>query len=234
MGGTSRPCGRSGPDRWALRRAVGKAQRALAHSGRGLRRTDVYGDGMRLAGGTLMVPTADDSSDERGTRRGTILEVLLAFAIIVGFAAGYVPISEVPLLVLLGWLSLRRRKLDWSAVGLTRPAKPRRVALLTLTGIAYAVIALYIVDPFIDRISGPADLSDFADVRGNVGLLVFWIALSWILGAFGEELAYRGYLMSRIGGLLGQTANAWRLSLILTSVLFGIAHISEGTSGVIS
>ena len=75
----------------------------------------------------------------------------------------------------------------------------RRAALLIAAGVTYAIISLYTLDPLLDRLTGhPADLSEFADVRGNASMLLFWLLLSWVLGALGEELAYRGYILNRI------------------------------------
>lgn len=66
-------------------------------------------------------------------------ELLLAGAIIVGANIyDVVPVSETPWLVLLGWLSLRRRGLTWRALGLQRPVN-------WITTIAVALAAGVIV-----------------------------------------------------------------------------------------
>jgi CAAX protease family protein len=176
----------------------------------------------------------NDRMHQESGRRAAIVELLLSAAIVEGFAAGFVPVSEVPFLVVLGWLSLRRRKLRWASVGLTRPAARSRAALLVLAGVLYAIVSLYALDPLIDRISGPADMSEFAEVRGNADMLAFWIGLSWLLGAFGEELGYRGYLMNRITDVVGDDASGWSVAVLASSALFGLSHISQGASGMIS
>jgi membrane protease YdiL (CAAX protease family) len=75
-------------------------------------------------------------------------------------------------------------------------------------------------------------LSQFAPVKGNVFLLTLFLVLVWTLAAFGEELVYRGYLMNRISELAGGSGPAWSLSLVVVSVLFGVAHLYQGISGV--
>ena len=58
-----------------------------------------------------------------------------------------------------------------------------------------------------------------------------FLGLSWSLGAFGEELCFRGFLMKRLAQLLGETRMAWIASLVLASVLFGWGHTEQGVSG---
>ncbi len=163
------------------------------------------------------------------------VELALALLIVAAFAASVLPISEVPALLVLGWVSLRRRKLRWSSVGLRRPENGRRAVLLIAAGVAYAIVSLYRLDPLLDRLAGrPADLSEFADVRGNASMLIFWLLLSWLLGGFGEELAYRGYLLNRIADLAPQRVAGPSLAVLGSAVLFGVSHMSQGPSGVIS
>ena len=171
----------------------------------------------------------------RRPTRWAAIELVSAVLIVAAFAAGVLPVTEVPALLILGWVSLRRRKLRWSSVGLRRPVNGRRAALLIAAGVAYGILSLYTLDPLLDRLTGhPADLSEFADVRGNASMLRFWLLLSWLLGAFGEELAYRGYLINRITDLVPQRAAAPSIAILGSSLLFGVSHISQGLSGVIS
>jgi len=170
----------------------------------------------------------------RQSTRWAAIELALVVLIVAAFVAGVLPVTEVPALVILGWVSLRRRGLRWSSVGLRRWENGRRAALLIGAGVAYALITLYTLDPLLDRLTGhPADLSEFADVRGNAPMLGFWLLLSWVLGAFGEELAYRGYIMNRISDLAPQRA-AQSIAILGSALLFGVSHISQGLSGVIS
>ena len=83
--------------------------------------------------------------------RWAAIELAFAVLIVAAFAAGVLPVSEVPALLILGWVSLRRRGLRWSSVGLRRPENGRRAALLTAVGVAYAIISLYTLDPLLDR-----------------------------------------------------------------------------------
>ena len=88
--------------------------------------------------------------------------------------------------------------------------------------------------PLLIRLTGKQpDLHDFADLRGNITLLLIYLALTWTLAAFGEEMVWRGYLMNRVADLVGGTRNAWIVSLILVHCAFGLAHLYQGITGII-
>jgi membrane protease YdiL (CAAX protease family) len=68
-------------------------------------------------------------------------------------------------------------------------------------------------------------------LTGNIKMTLIFIALSWTLAAFGEELFWRGYLMNRVADIGGRTPPAWIVSLIVVSIAFGLAHGYQGPTG---
>ena len=58
------------------------------------------------------------------------------------------------------------------------------------------------------------------------------LALSWKLAAFGEELAYRGYVKTRLRDILPAGTLGLGIAVVLSSVLFGLAHTDQGLIGV--
>ena len=70
-------------------------------------------------------------------------------------------------------------------------------------------------------------------MRDNWKLLLLFVALSWTLAAFGEEMVSRGYLMNRVAGLFRNPKVAWTVSLIVVSFVFGLSHIDQGITGQI-
>ncbi len=164
-----------------------------------------------------------------------IAELIIVILIVVASLAGFVPLSETPFLLLLGWLSLWLRGLGWRAVGLKRPAHWRHTLLLGgAVGIVYQFFGDYVVEPLVVLLTGrPVNLSQFASIEGNVFLLCLFLVLVWTAAAFGEELVYRGYLMNRVAELAGGSSAAWAVSLVFVSVVFGVAHIDQGISGII-
>jgi len=96
------------------------------------------------------------------------------------------------------------------------------------------LIGLLVVQSFVAWVSGAQpDLSDFQELKGNLVLLLLLVTLSWLVAAFGEEMVYRGYLMNRAAEWGGNGRRAWWLSAFLVSVLFGVAHASQGPSGMV-
>lgn len=162
-------------------------------------------------------------------------ELIIALLIIVAYLANLIPFSETPFLFLLGWFSLWLRGIGWRAVGFKRPARWSRTLLLGIAvGVAYQFLTTYVLEPLVILLTGKqTDLSQFAPLRGNVFLLLFFLVLVWTLAAFGEELVYRGYLMNRVAELAGDGRGAWAVSLVVVSILFGVGHLYQGISGIL-
>ncbi len=164
-----------------------------------------------------------------------ITELIIVLLIIVcANLSGFISFNETPLLFLFGWLSLSLRGMGWRAVGLKRPARWRRTLLLGLeVGIVCQLFTLLL--PLLVSLTGQAiDLSRFSPLVGNVSLLLLMLARVWTLTVFGEELAYRGYLMNRVAELAGGSSMAWAVSLVFVSVLFGVGHMYQGVSGAVA
>jgi len=68
-------------------------------------------------------------------------------------------------------------------------------------------------------------------LTGNLKMTALFIALSWTLAAFGEEMVWRGYLMSRVADVFGRGRAAWAASLVIVSTVFGLAHGYQGLTG---
>jgi len=163
------------------------------------------------------------------------LEIGVAILILTVYLAGYLPFSEIPFLLLFGWLSLWLRGVGWKGVGLKRPARwGRALTLGAVTGVTFQFFGSYVLEPLIVRLTRhPVDLSQFANLRGNVFFLLVLLALVWTFAAFGEEFVYRGYLMNRVAELAGGGTAAWAVSLTFVSALFGVAHLYQGVSGIL-
>ena len=164
-----------------------------------------------------------------------ILEVAVVAGLFAADLYHHIFISKTPYLFLLGWISLRLRGLRWKDVGFARPRSWGKVIVWgVLCGAAMELFELFVSQPLFARLFGKMpDLSDFADLAGNWKVTLFLIVLVWTLGALGEEIVYRGYLMNRVAGLFRGTQAAWIVSLIIVSVVFGCAHIDQGVTGMV-
>jgi len=146
-----------------------------------------------------------------------------------------IPLSDVPWLFVIGWISLRLRGQRWRSVGLVRPASWRKtVAVAAAAAIALQLLSTFVTEPIISRLTHqPTDLSLFRPLVGNVKLLLLGLGWIWTLAAIGEELVYRGYLLNRIVDLIGRTPIAWACSVLLVSALFGLGHLYQGPTGAL-
>lgn len=175
----------------------------------------------------------------RQRTHNSIALALAEFAIVAGvFYADvhhHIYVSKTPYLFLLGWVSLRLRGMRWKDVGFARPCSWGNAILLSAAaGVLMEVLELFVTQPLLARWLGKMpDLSDFADMVGNLKLLLIYVVLVWVLGALGEEIVYRGYLMNRVAGLFRETKVAWIASLIIVSAVFGCAHIDQGATGMV-
>ena len=179
----------------------------------------------------------DELSLPRKGRGDSAWLVVVEFAIVVAlFVADFkhhVFFSKTPYLFLLGWISLRWRGLGWRDVGLARPTNWRRTIVIgVLGGIGIELLELFITQPLLVKLTGKMpDFSDLGELHGNGKLVLLYLALTWTLAAFGEEMVYRGYLMNRVAGLFRNSKIAWMISLIAVSFVFGLGHIDQGITG---
>jgi uncharacterized protein len=164
-----------------------------------------------------------------------IAELVVVILIFVADARHLIPVSKTPFLLLLGWISLRVRKLGWAQVGLTR-YRNWKVSLLlgVAAGLLLEGFQLFVSQPLLVRwLHKQPDLETFRALNGNLKWTLIAIVGAWTLAAFGEEMVYRGYLMNRVADLFNRTRSAWIISLIAVHVGFGLAHAYQGVTGVI-
>jgi membrane protease YdiL (CAAX protease family) len=164
-----------------------------------------------------------------------LVEFLLVALIFYADYRGLIPFSKTPELLLLGWISLHVRRLRWRDVGLTRYRSwPVTIAIGVVLGVLAEAFQLLVTQPILARLIGKQpDLDLFRMLTGNVKMTALFIALSWTLAAFGEELFWRGYLMNRVADTCGRTPRAWVVSLVIVNMVFGVAHGYQGWTGLI-
>lgn len=171
--------------------------------------------------------------------RGSVALALAEFAVVAALfwadVHHHIYLSKTPYLFVLGWASLRLRGMRWKDVGFVRPRSWGKALLLgCAVGVVMEAIELFITQPLLARWLGKMpDLSDFSDMTGNLKVFLLYMVLLWTLGALGEEIDYRGYLMNRLAGVFRDTKAAWVVSLIVVSVVFGCGHLDQGWTGMI-
>ncbi|OGC77781.1 MAG: hypothetical protein A2Z27_02675 [candidate division Zixibacteria bacterium RBG_16_50_21] len=101
--------------------------------------------------------------------------------------------------------------------------------LNTLFGIGFLIFAVFFFSILSQVIHGLDQPKEIAQYLPKTGLdYSLWIILS-LSAAIGEELSFRGFLLTRLTPVLG---NFWAAAL-LSSISFGIGHLYQGALGVI-
>ncbi len=103
-----------------------------------------------------------------------------------------------------------------------------------MRNVGYNALDISVILPLLHRFTGePLDLTEFASLKGNAGMLLLLTAASWLSAAFPEEMLYRGYILNRLADVSGRTVVGWPLSATLVSLAFRIAHHAQGVTGVL-
>lgn len=162
-------------------------------------------------------------------------ELMLGAFLVIGYNVLRIVPNEVPILFVLGMVSLRLRDGGWGAMGLRRPVSWRRIILIALAAaILRILLGELVIDPLTARFWPPAVApAGTESIAGNLGEALKWLGIVWTWAAFGEEIAYRGYLLTRAADLGGRSATAYWIGVVFVAVLFGLGHYYKGPSGVI-
>lgn len=140
------------------------------------------------------------------------------------------------LLLTLGLLTLYMRAtgLRWSAMGLLplRGWKAKLMVLpkagLTLVAFAIVVALTTIVGPaiglaFLTEV--PAGVENrWGDVAGSWPHYLLWLGIVWTAAAFGEEMFFRGYLVTRLQSLFRGGLPGAILAVAISAMIFGYGH----------
>jgi len=172
-------------------------------------------------------------AESRRQQAWNLAEIAAFAAVVVADSVGLIPLTQTIVLLPLVWLLLRLRREPWASIGFSRPTSiPRAILFGVIAGVAMELFAVYITTPAISAYFGvQPDYSDFKAIEGSIPVLLIFLALSWTLAAFGEEICFRGFFMERIARIFGGGSLAWILSLVLASAFFGWGHTEQGVSG---
>jgi len=85
----------------------------------------------------------------------------------------------------------------------------------------------------ITGIPESSDMSNYDYLKDNIGLLLLTLIGVYIVASFGEEVIYRAFLINRISelGLSGKAGKI--IVVIISAIIFGLAHYSWGPMGIV-
>ena len=181
---------------------------------------------------SLPEPTRDDNAGPASS--GRIAEQLRGFGPIgllalVVILAGNLVLAPMSALFVLIWARLSHT--PWQALGFGRPRSWTRTLMIGIPfGIAFKLGMKAIVMPLF---AAPALNPPYQYLAGNAAALPWALYTMIVVGGFGEETLFRGFLFERLGKVLGVGRGALALTVVLTSGLFAAVHYREqGLAGV--
>jgi membrane protease YdiL (CAAX protease family) len=184
-----------------------------------------------------LTPTTFDKDAKNTSTSRTLsaVEFMIGASIVIAYNVFRVIPNEVVILFVLGMVSVRLRDGGLAAMGFRRPASWARVLQIALAAAALRILlGEFVIDPLTEQFWPPAVAPEVAEgITGNLKNALLVLLLVWTFAAFGEEIAYRGYLLLRAADVGRRSTASYWVAVILVSVLFGYGHYYKGPSGMI-
>jgi membrane protease YdiL (CAAX protease family) len=175
---------------------------------------------------TEVVPDSLGAAQLRGFGPLGIVAIVLIL-----FGGNYVTSGGVviPVSTALVWAWMRLSQTPWTEIGYVKPSSwTRSAAIGTAGGICFKLLMKIVVMPLLR--ADPINHAFHGWVGNRTALpIAIWACL---VAGFGEETVSRGYLFERLGKLLGRGRSAKLAIVLITAVLFGLAHFQvQGLAG---
>ena len=142
------------------------------------------------------------------------------------------------LAIIFGGIILKRQGSSWREIGLGKPASWLKTAFLGVGAWIGAVVVFVAVQTIaiglltaLGLAPSEIDQSRFNPIEGNLPLFILMVILAWTTIAFGEELFYRAFLITR---LVDYTTIGQGLAILISGIIFGVVHFAEGPVGILS
>lgn len=165
-----------------------------------------------------------------------VIELLIAIGLVIAANIfDLLPYSETPYILILVLLSFALHKTGLSSLGFRKPKSwVKTIGIGLIAAVGLQLFSSYITEPFFAKLTGAeADTAQFNVLKGNTKFLLKYLVLAWTLAAFGEEIVFRGFIANKFAALFGSTNKALWAGVIMSSILFGLAHYYKGPAGMI-
>ena len=138
-------------------------------------------------------------------------------------------------LALMAAASLAVRREGPRSLGFRPLASPaRRLLQVTTLTVGWTAAVFLLVMPVAEHLTGTTqDVSEFADLEGDLPRFLLVLGLAWTLAAVVEELAFRGYLLTRITDVVGSSPLARAAAVVAVALLFAVIHDEQGVVGMV-
>lgn len=182
----------------------------------------------------MTIPVPERESLTSRQRWLSLAEFLVGAAIVIGHNVYRVIPNEVPILFVLGWISIRLRDGGWKTVGLRKPDSWGKTILWgVVTGVLVLVAGELVLALGTKIWSHPAAAPSVIKEASTWKSALVALGIIWTFAAFGEEMGYRGYLMTRAADVGNRSKLAYLGALVASSVLFGYGHFFKGPPGIL-
>jgi membrane protease YdiL (CAAX protease family) len=128
------------------------------------------------------------------------------------------------------WLFSWLKGTGWSDLGFKRPDSWLRIIVVGL----FIAIVLQGAALLQIKLGGPSpDISSFSQIKNNPWALLGYLVIAWTSAGFGEEIIWRGFIMTQISRLFGSGKTGWTIGLLSSAFLFGLIHAYQGIVGIV-
>jgi CAAX protease family protein len=147
------------------------------------------------------------------------------------------------LIVLTGYMRMRRE--TWAGMGLIAlPGARAKLMLIPKTLLAFVAFGVAVAAAmFGGEALGWEFMSEmpegveerWGDIKGNLPLYLLWVAIAWTTAAFGEEMFFRGFIITRLQSVFSGVKFASVIAVILAGAFFGYIHMYyQGMRGFVT
>ncbi len=148
-------------------------------------------------------------------------------------------IAYIVVLILI-WGGMKLRRQNWDDFGLSFGRitwkKSLNVFLLSLLVFFLAMFGFILGSIIMANITGipeNADMSSYDYLQNNLFMLILTLCGVYIVSSFGEEVIYRAFLINRIVEFGFPPKPGKIIAVILSSIIFGLAHYAWGPMGIV-
>jgi membrane protease YdiL (CAAX protease family) len=165
----------------------------------------------------------------------SLAEVALGTFVVIGHNVFHIVPNEVPMLFVFFWVSFRLRDGGWSVAGLKRPSSWLKAVLMAIAAAAVLLLGSeLVIQPLASHLwPSPENVSSVLKVPVHDWKVALRsLAIVWIFAGFGEEIGYRGYLLTRAADLGNRSKLGYIVAMLYVALLFGFGHFYKGPAGI--
>ncbi len=185
-----------------------------------------------------------EDASSKGVKKITIIWSILIvliinnFDVVIGLFSDVdlssIQIIWIPLTLIVIWIICRYRGIDKSELGFIEQKSKKETILLGIKlALLIQLIGLFQNLLYMGMGWLTPNYSSFNTIKHDVVWLIRYLTIAWTTAGIGEEIIWRGFLMGQISQLFEDKKKGMIVGLIVSNILFGLAHLYQGVAGVI-